>query len=65
MGKYEPLGEFLRRQRAEEVHMTFADIERVDWRKASAQFSELSGLVEQQSNQQCDDQGLAGGGVSD
>jgi hypothetical protein len=29
MGKYEPLGEFLRRQRADEVPMTFADIERV------------------------------------
>jgi hypothetical protein len=29
MGKYEPLGEYLRRQQADEVPMTFADIERV------------------------------------
>jgi hypothetical protein len=29
MGKYEPLGDFLREQRAVEVRMTFADIERV------------------------------------
>ena len=29
MGKYEPLGEFLRRQQADEVAMTFAEIERV------------------------------------
>ena len=29
MGKYEPLGQFLRRQRHERLHMTFAEIERI------------------------------------
>jgi len=29
MGKYEPLGDFLREQRTDEVPMSFADIERV------------------------------------
>jgi hypothetical protein len=29
MGKYEPLGEFLRKQRADEVRLTFAEIERL------------------------------------
>jgi hypothetical protein len=29
MGKYEPLGQFLRTQRAERVAMSFADIERI------------------------------------
>ena len=29
MGKYEPLGQFLKRQRTDEVSMTFAEIERL------------------------------------
>jgi hypothetical protein len=29
MGKYEPLGEFLRQQRTQEVSVTFAEIERI------------------------------------
>ena len=29
MGKYEPLGEFLRSQRLERINMTFNEIERI------------------------------------
>lgn len=36
MGKYEPLGQFLRQQRAERISMTFAEIEHVIGKKLPA-----------------------------
>lgn len=57
--KYQPLTSHLRAQRADQVRMTFTEIERVIGAKLphSAEFSPR--VVEQQSDEQRDDAGLA------
>ena len=51
MGKYEPLGAFLRDQHAPEVTLTFSQIEKITGMKLPPKAQHHTGVVEQQSLQ--------------